>query len=57
MDYDAAPQPEDVLGENGAVRQLHIGEADPDVRVLVNEPFAVDDPSRMVGSGISCHIR
>jgi hypothetical protein len=27
------------------------------VRVLINQPFAVDGPSGMVGSGISCHMR
>jgi hypothetical protein len=27
------------------------------MRVLVDEPLAADDPLRMVGLAISCHIR
>jgi hypothetical protein len=55
QDHDAAPHPEDVLGECGAVRQFNIGEADTDVRILVNEPLTVDDPAGVVGSSFFCH--
>src|SRR5450755_4690037 len=56
-DHGAPPQPENVLGELGPVRQLHIREAHPDMRILVYQPVAVNDPAIPVVYGISRHTQ
>jgi len=42
--HRAAPHPEHVLGEAHLVGQPHIGQADPDVRGIVYQPLAADQP-------------
>jgi tetratricopeptide (TPR) repeat protein len=54
-DHGAAPEPEHILGELIAIRQLDISEADADMRILVYQPLAVNDPAIPAIYGFSRH--
>ena len=48
--HGAPTQSEHVLRELGTIGQLNVRQADPDVRVLVYQPLAADNPAVSLGA-------